>query len=116
MGECDQKTVEGILDFYYENGGNFIDTFASHLAANPALANGYIQREQLSKRRVGEMDWRVDGKARGQRTDRSRDEVYNSISKSLRREGNHCQFWRKRYQELEKFLGNEFEEPENFLH
>jgi hypothetical protein len=57
MGECDQKTVEGILDFYYENGGNFIDTFASHLAANPALANGYIQREQLSKRRVGEMDW-----------------------------------------------------------
>jgi len=27
MGECDQKCTEGILDFYYENGGNFIDTF-----------------------------------------------------------------------------------------
>jgi hypothetical protein len=42
MGDCDQKTTEGILDFYYENGGNFIDTFVSHLVANPALANGYI--------------------------------------------------------------------------
>ncbi|KAK3318643.1 norsolorinic acid reductase [Apodospora peruviana] len=26
MGECDQKTTGGILDVYYENGGNFIDT------------------------------------------------------------------------------------------
>ncbi|OLN87869.1 Norsolorinic acid reductase A 1 [Colletotrichum chlorophyti] len=26
MGSCDQKTVEGILDFFYEQGGNFIDT------------------------------------------------------------------------------------------
>jgi aryl-alcohol dehydrogenase-like predicted oxidoreductase len=26
MGHCDQKTTEGILDFFYENGGNFIDT------------------------------------------------------------------------------------------
>ncbi|KAL1877851.1 hypothetical protein VTK73DRAFT_8378 [Phialemonium thermophilum] len=26
MGHCDQKTVESILDFYYEQGGNFIDT------------------------------------------------------------------------------------------
>ncbi|KAI0197559.1 aldo/keto reductase [Astrocystis sublimbata] len=26
MGACDQKTTEGILDFFYESGGNFIDT------------------------------------------------------------------------------------------
>ncbi|GKT80107.1 norsolorinic acid reductase [Colletotrichum tofieldiae] len=26
MGTCDQKTVEEILDFFYEQGGNFIDT------------------------------------------------------------------------------------------
>ncbi|KAK3390986.1 norsolorinic acid reductase [Podospora didyma] len=26
MGECDQATTENILDFFYENGGNFIDT------------------------------------------------------------------------------------------
>ncbi|KAI1102217.1 norsolorinic acid reductase [Jackrogersella minutella] len=26
MGDCDQKTTEEILDFFYEQGGNFIDT------------------------------------------------------------------------------------------
>lgn len=26
MGECDQNTTESILDFFYEQGGNFIDT------------------------------------------------------------------------------------------
>lgn len=26
MGECDEKTTNEILDFYYESGGNFIDT------------------------------------------------------------------------------------------
>lgn len=26
MGACDQKTTESILDFFYEQGGNFVDT------------------------------------------------------------------------------------------
>ncbi|KAJ4256527.1 hypothetical protein NW757_004155 [Fusarium falciforme] len=26
MGECDQSTAEAILDFFYEQGGNFLDT------------------------------------------------------------------------------------------
>lgn len=26
MGTCDQKTVEDILDYFYQQGGNFIDT------------------------------------------------------------------------------------------
>lgn len=26
MGECDQATTESVLDFFYEQGGNFIDT------------------------------------------------------------------------------------------
>lgn len=30
MGACDQKTTEGILDFYYEQGGNFIDTSGNY--------------------------------------------------------------------------------------
>jgi len=37
MGECDQKTSEAILDYFYESGGNFIDT-----------ANNY-QREDSEK-------------------------------------------------------------------
>ena len=31
MGECDQKTAEDMLDFFYENGGNFIDTSVQRL-------------------------------------------------------------------------------------
>lgn len=26
MGECDEKTTEAILDYFFEQGGNFIDT------------------------------------------------------------------------------------------
>lgn len=26
MGVCDQKTCEELMDYYYEAGGNFIDT------------------------------------------------------------------------------------------
>ncbi|KAH7163444.1 NADP-dependent oxidoreductase domain-containing protein [Dactylonectria estremocensis] len=41
MGECDQETTESILDFYYEQGGNFLDT-----------ANNYQFQE--SERWIGE--------------------------------------------------------------
>lgn len=30
MGECDQKTTESILDYFYESGGNFIDTSSNY--------------------------------------------------------------------------------------
>lgn len=30
MGKCDKKTSFGILDFFYENGGNFLDTANSY--------------------------------------------------------------------------------------
>ena len=30
MGECTKETAEKILDHYYENNGNFIDTYAQH--------------------------------------------------------------------------------------
>ncbi|KAI1481886.1 norsolorinic acid reductase [Daldinia eschscholtzii] len=32
MGACDQKTTEDILDFFYEQGGNFIDTANNYQA------------------------------------------------------------------------------------
>jgi aryl-alcohol dehydrogenase-like predicted oxidoreductase len=41
MGACDQKTTESILDFFYESGGNFIDT-----------ANNYQSEE--SEKWIGE--------------------------------------------------------------
>ena len=30
MGKCDKKTVFEILDFFYDQGGNFIDTYVLH--------------------------------------------------------------------------------------
>ena len=30
LGECDKKTTFEILDFFYEQGGNFIDTYEPH--------------------------------------------------------------------------------------
>jgi aryl-alcohol dehydrogenase-like predicted oxidoreductase len=34
MGECDKNTAEDMLDFFYENGGNFIDTFVYSLLSS----------------------------------------------------------------------------------
>ena len=31
MGECSKETSEKMLDYFYENGGNFIDTEVFHL-------------------------------------------------------------------------------------
>ncbi|KAF2129463.1 aryl-alcohol dehydrogenase-like protein [Dothidotthia symphoricarpi CBS 119687] len=51
MGSCDKKTVFEILDYFYEQGGNFIDT-----------ANNYQNEE--SEKWVG--DWMADRKVRDQ--------------------------------------------------
>ena len=32
MGECDRKASEEILDYFYESGGNFIDTSNNYQA------------------------------------------------------------------------------------
>lgn len=49
-----------LLDAYYEDGGNFIDTAVSSriedLRSNPNL----IRTEQLSRRTIRDMAWRVD--------------------------------------------------------
>lgn len=37
MGECRQETAEQILDYYYDNGGNFIDTYVAHLLIKNVL-------------------------------------------------------------------------------
>ncbi|KAL8696512.1 MAG: hypothetical protein Q9224_002752 [Gallowayella concinna] len=49
MGACDKKTTFGILDYFYDNGGNFIDT-----------SNNYQQEE--SETWIGE--WMADRKNR----------------------------------------------------
>lgn len=37
MGECDQETTEEILDYFYESGGNFIDTANSYQVSSASI-------------------------------------------------------------------------------
>ncbi|RDW69620.1 IN2-2 protein [Coleophoma cylindrospora] len=48
MGECDQKTTNEILDFFYESGGNFIDTANNYQAEESEMWLG----EWMKKRGV----------------------------------------------------------------
>lgn len=44
MGACDQKTTESILDYFYEQGGNFVDT------ANNVSVTLHPQRLEIRSR------------------------------------------------------------------
>ncbi|KAI5868395.1 norsolorinic acid reductase [Durotheca rogersii] len=48
MGSCDQKTTESILDFFYQQGGNFIDTANNYQAEESEIWIG----EWMKKRGV----------------------------------------------------------------
>lgn len=60
MGKCDKKNTYEMLDFFYENGGNFIDTYVEKLfnckgsLSSPHTETDMIifQCQQLPKRRV----------------------------------------------------------------
>lgn len=49
MGKCDKKTTYEILDFFFESGGNFIDT-ANNCKASPNL---FGIKELISQCRPG---------------------------------------------------------------
>jgi len=67
MGKCDKKTTFEILDYFYEQGGNFIDTWVTILPsvknnehANTPSANNYQNEE--SETWLGE--WMTERKNR----------------------------------------------------
>lgn len=49
MGECSKESAFAILDAFYENGGNFIDTYVSDTVrlSGMTLVNSF-QLQQLS--------------------------------------------------------------------
>lgn len=49
MGECNQETAEGILDFFYQNGGNFIDTFVMSYILSRFMADTWLERTTTKK-------------------------------------------------------------------
>ena len=51
MGECDQKTTEEILDFFYESGGNFIDTANNYqVSTTPVTLVTPVFDDQIERR------------------------------------------------------------------
>lgn len=58
MGECNKETTFAMLDFFYENGGNFIDTYvelglhAARVAAGSFLLTLNLARTTTKARRV----------------------------------------------------------------
>jgi hypothetical protein len=44
LGECDKKTTFEILDFFYEQGGNFIDTYVSLIGR----LQQFVERERTN--------------------------------------------------------------------
>lgn len=47
MGECNKETTYEILDFYYQNGGNFIDTANNYqVSTSFSDSNSWILRNR----------------------------------------------------------------------
>lgn len=42
MGECNKETTFAMLDFFYENGGNFIDTYVDQVYRRPVLPQDHF--------------------------------------------------------------------------
>ena len=63
MGKCDKKTVFEILDFFYDQGGNFIDTQVPYRQIKAKNLLTSSQCQQLPERGVGDLDWRMDAGA-----------------------------------------------------
>lgn len=114
MGECDKKTSEDMLDFFYENGGNFIDTFVSNLLLR--FEANSSKRQQLPEGRVREMGRRLDEEAWKQRPDGYRNQVHDSLPRDLWRQGDHCKHWWKWYQELAYLSSVELGQPADLIH
>lgn len=96
MGKCDKKTTFEILDYFYEQGGNFIDTYVELISQPPrcpprlaslcyveekmADVKCDMQRKQLPKRRIRNLARRMDVLAQKPRLHRPRDKIHNHIS------------------------------------
>ena len=105
MGVCDKKTTFEILDYFYESGGNFIDTSNNYQV--PLARRDMVAVPNMSvERGVGAVDWGVDGKERSKRSVGDCDKIYNRFSHRLRGQGDHHQHYRERHQVATLVLGS----------
>ncbi|POS71310.1 norsolorinic acid reductase [Diaporthe helianthi] len=55
MGSCDQKTTESILDYFYEQGGNFIDTANIYQSEESESWIGEWMKKRENRQEMGEV-------------------------------------------------------------
>lgn len=62
MGECSKETAFEMLDYFYEQGGNFIDTSVTPLSIIEIVnsAKSALQGKWLPGRRIRDLAGRVD--------------------------------------------------------
>ena len=62
MGECSKETAFDMLDYFYEQGGNFIDTSVTLLSIVELVKStkSALQGKWLSGRRIRDLAGRVD--------------------------------------------------------
>lgn len=70
MGECSKENAFAILDAFYENGGNFIDTYVFDAASISMTVADISQSQQLSVRASRAMARRMDEGSRKSRPNR----------------------------------------------
>lgn len=70
MGECSKENAFAILDAFYENGGNFIDTYVLDIASFSMTVVDFLQSQQLSIRASRAMARRMDEGSRKSRPNR----------------------------------------------
>lgn len=58
MGACDQNQVEEILDFFYAQGGNFIDTANNYQFEESEQWIGEWMKKRDNRDQMGEYSWR----------------------------------------------------------
>lgn len=61
MGACDQKTTENILDYFYEQGGNFIDTANNYQFGESEMWIGEWMKKRGNRDEMGKYPaWKED--------------------------------------------------------
>lgn len=55
MGACDQKTTESILDYFYEQGGNFIDTANNYQFGESEMWIGEWMKKRGNRDEMGKL-------------------------------------------------------------
>jgi len=103
MGACDQKRSEEILDFFYQNGGNFIDTSNNYQFEQSEKIIGEWMKKRGNRDEMGRLVLKKKKAAVFTclilTTYSCRNEVHNKLQIWPGGRADHDQLWRQRHKE-----------------